>query len=109
MSKNDLFKCKGCPHRVSTNQLRGSGGVCIHCGTKMHHDNWRGLAVNVAQQLSLSKEEDADFCQLAQSLGLDPNELMRLAILDRLRVWESDLSNKLVNDAMLLEKLYRRT
>ena len=75
----------------------------------MHHDNWRGLAVNVAQQLSLSKEEDAEFCQLAARLGVEPNELMKLAILDRLRVWESDLSNKLVTDAMVLEKLYRRT
>ena len=105
MSKNELFKCKGCPHRVTTNQLRRNRGVCIYCGTKMHHDNWRGHT-SVSKQLNLSVEEDAEIMEFADSIGMDPSDMMRIAILNRFRYWKSDPSGQELRKDAMIEKLY---
>jgi hypothetical protein len=90
------------------NQLRGSKGYCIHCKTKMHHDNWRAKTTNAASMLDLHKDDDAELCRLAAEAGIEPNDLIRVAIIDRLRVWVADPEGRGVKDAMMLEKLYRR-
>jgi hypothetical protein len=105
---NVQYQCKGCVHKVSTNQLRGSKGLCIHCKTPMHHDNWRARTTNVATMLDLGRDADAEICRIARELSMEPNELIKVAILDRLRVWSADEDHRGAKDAMMLEKLYRR-
>ena len=104
--RNTRYHCKGCGHRNTEIQLRKSLGKCIHCGTLMHHDNWRGHA-SIGKQLNLSIEEDAEIVEYAASVGIEPSDLMRIAILNRLYYWKNDVTGRLLNNDIMLQKLVR--
>lgn len=104
--KNTRYSCRACGHRNTELQLRKHLGKCLHCGTEMHHDNWRGHS-SIGKQLKLSLEEDAEIVEYAISVGIDPHDLMRIAILNRLYYWKNDVTGRSLNNDIMLQKLYR--
>lgn len=92
--------CQGCKMRSTENQLKGSDGVCIHCGFDIEKSRWlKNVGRNLIQLSFDNKDLDRIF-DIARNAGLHPNELVKLAVISKIFVWDAH-PEKLEQDRML--------
>lgn len=92
--------CQGCKNRSTRNQLKGSGGLCTHCGFDIEKGQWlRDVGRNLVQ-LSFDAEDLDRIFNHARSTNVHPNEVVKLAVISKLFAWDAN-PEKLKQDRML--------
>jgi hypothetical protein len=92
--------CQGCKHRTTENQLKGSGGLCTHCGHDISKDRWLKHSWREIASLKLKPEEIDRLFDVARKNKIPANELIRLAVVSKTFSWDAN-PNKLGQDRML--------
>jgi hypothetical protein len=103
---NPRYQCHACPGRNTKNQLRGSNGVCIYCKTPQKHTAWIGGGKKaLGQLLRVPAEEYQEVMTIAEAMGVEPGDLVTLALRLRLAHWtgSQDPQDEVRKDQMLFK------